>query len=473
MFLDCEDPHKLDQLQQIIDTATQRLQQRHLAGLDVAGMLSIVRSFIISHHRVCYGGTALNELIKKADPSKVFYQANEIPDYDFFSPTAKQDAKTLANQLYQKGYKYIEAKGGVHSGTFKVYAQLVPIADITQLPDKLFKEVQKESVKIDKIAYADSNFLRMELYRELCNPLDDPTRWEKLYSRLCTLNQLYPIQVDVNSCLSQLFRPNPLTSKEIKLRNLVTTFIQQKKLVMFGATAVSVYLQYESQLYRYHKQEPYGFKFRFKPDEAVLTSPTNSQFDVLSEQAASDAKVLRGVLAKSGITTYQVFHQRMGEVLPDHFEVGTVAGKTRTALIYLYQTTACLSYQTFQTGKSSFRIGTIFTILYLYYAFYFYSPIRPYYQRDNIMCLTYYLSEFLKKYNQDTLTEGIARSFSLDCYGHQTSFEETKQKQFDKRIQYLKEKQTQKKKKTAKKPATVVTKTPSRESFLLYRPELA
>ncbi len=106
MFLDCDDPHKLDQLQKIIDAATQRLQDRYQAGIDVAGMLSIVRNFIISHHRVCYGGTALNEQIKKADPSKAFYQANEIPDYDFFSPTAKQDAKTLANQLYQKGQEY-------------------------------------------------------------------------------------------------------------------------------------------------------------------------------------------------------------------------------------------------------------------------------------------------------------------------------------------------------------------------------
>ena len=85
MFLDCNDPRAVDQLQQIVEEARQRIRQRHLSGLDITGMLTVVRNFIISHHRVCYGGTALNELIKEADPSKGFYHTDEIPDYDFKS----------------------------------------------------------------------------------------------------------------------------------------------------------------------------------------------------------------------------------------------------------------------------------------------------------------------------------------------------------------------------------------------------
>ena len=39
----------------------------------------------------------------------------------FFSPEPLKDAKELADIYYKAGFEEVEAKAGVHSGTFKVF----------------------------------------------------------------------------------------------------------------------------------------------------------------------------------------------------------------------------------------------------------------------------------------------------------------------------------------------------------------
>jgi len=43
----------------------------------------------------------------------------DLPDYDFYSPNALQDAKELADIYFKKGYEEVEAKSGQHHGTTK------------------------------------------------------------------------------------------------------------------------------------------------------------------------------------------------------------------------------------------------------------------------------------------------------------------------------------------------------------------
>ena len=77
---------------------------------------------------------AINNILpKKAQ----FYKTNEFPDYDFFSNDALSDAKKLADIYFKQGYGNVEAKSGVHVGTYKVYVNFFNIADITQL-DKIY-----------------------------------------------------------------------------------------------------------------------------------------------------------------------------------------------------------------------------------------------------------------------------------------------------------------------------------------------
>jgi hypothetical protein len=58
-------------------------------------MLTIVENFIIRKKLICYGGTAINNILPKYAQ---FYKRDiEIPDYDFFSENALEDAKELAD----------------------------------------------------------------------------------------------------------------------------------------------------------------------------------------------------------------------------------------------------------------------------------------------------------------------------------------------------------------------------------------
>ena len=62
-------------------------------------LLGVVEQFMKKNKRICYGGTAINSILPK---DKQFYDFDiDIPDYDFFSPTALEDAKALCN-LFKK-----------------------------------------------------------------------------------------------------------------------------------------------------------------------------------------------------------------------------------------------------------------------------------------------------------------------------------------------------------------------------------
>ena len=50
----------------------------------------------------------------------------------------------LSDQLVRAGVASVEAKPGVHLGTFKVFADWTGVADITHLNSKIFNKLWKE-----------------------------------------------------------------------------------------------------------------------------------------------------------------------------------------------------------------------------------------------------------------------------------------------------------------------------------------
>jgi len=155
-------------------------------------IISIVEQFIIKKKLICYGGTAINNILPKKDQ---FYDlTREIPDYDFFSPNSLDDAKELADIFYKKGFSDVEAKSGMHTGTYKVFVNFIGVADITFIEPELFKSLMREAIEKNGIHYAPVNFLRMSMYLEISRPDGDVTRWEKVYSRLMRFNKNYPLK---------------------------------------------------------------------------------------------------------------------------------------------------------------------------------------------------------------------------------------------------------------------------------------
>ena len=184
-FNDCE----LAILRAAVDKA-EEIQGRKVANSpEIKQIIGIVENFLRKKQLICYGGTAVNNILPK---QKQFYNKDiEIPDYDFYSPNALNDAKELVDIYVENGFQEVEAKSGQHHGTYKVFVNFIPVADITSIPKELYKAIKKETVKVAGVLYSPPNLLRMNMYLELSRPAGDTSRWEKVLKRLTLLNKFY------------------------------------------------------------------------------------------------------------------------------------------------------------------------------------------------------------------------------------------------------------------------------------------
>lgn len=136
-FQECE----LAILRMAVDKAEAKIAKRVVNSEDIKKMISIVEDFIKVKNLICYGGTAINNILPIEDQ---FYDKDvEIPDYDFFTPSALDDAKELADIYYKNGYTDVEAKAGQHHGTYKVFVNFIPVADLTQFPKEIYNALKK------------------------------------------------------------------------------------------------------------------------------------------------------------------------------------------------------------------------------------------------------------------------------------------------------------------------------------------
>ena len=95
-FNDCE----LAILRMAVDKAEEKIGKRIVNSGDIQKIIKIVEDFIKVKNLICYGGTAINNILPEEDQ---FYNKEvEIPDYDFFTTNALEDAKDLADIYYKK-----------------------------------------------------------------------------------------------------------------------------------------------------------------------------------------------------------------------------------------------------------------------------------------------------------------------------------------------------------------------------------
>jgi endonuclease YncB( thermonuclease family) len=394
-FQDCE----LAILRQAVDES-EKLQGSKMANSsEVAEIIQILEDFLVKKKLICYGGTAINNILPKFAQ---FYDKNiEIPDYDFFSMHALDDAKELANIYYQTGYDEVEAKAGMHPGTFKVYVNFLPVADITFLHPILFASLQKDAITIAGIRYAPPNYLRMGMFLELSRPQGDVSRWEKVLKRINLLNRFYPLKpekpCDNIDFQREMDRPeNRAISEEVYYLTR-DSFIDQG-LVFLGGYGTLMYSKYMPA--NHQKQ------IEKIPD-----------FDVLAENPVKAATITKDKLQDAGYKNVRlVQHTAIGEVIPEHVEI-IVNGDT---VAFLYNPIACHSYNTIEVGEKEVNVGTIDTMLSFYLAFVYAD--KPYFNRDRILCMAMYLFHVEQKNRLEQ--KGLLKRFTLTCYGKQETLEE-------------------------------------------------
>jgi hypothetical protein len=400
-FQECE----LAILRQAVDE-TEKIQGEKIAKNDeIKKILLIVENFIRKKKLVCYGGTAINNILPK---QAQFYDRDvEIPDYDFFSPNALEDAKELADIYYKEGYIDVEAKSGVHMGTFKVFVNYIPIADITLLDKVIYKSISKESIIVSGIRYAPPNYLRMAMYLELSRPQGDVSRWEKVMKRLTLLNDHYPMKPngDCNNIDFQRKMDSDSDDSERLYITIRDAFINES-VIFFGGYATSLYSKYMTE----------------KQQHIVRKIP---DFDVISEDPEKCAIIIKEHLMREGFKQIKfVRNKPIGEIIPENIEL-RVGNET---MAFIYKPIACHSYNTIVLNNMKINIATIDTILAFYLSFIYAD--KPYYQKDRLLCMAQFLFEIEQKNRLEQ--KGLLKRFSIDCYGKQPTLEEMRAEKSEK-----------------------------------------
>jgi hypothetical protein len=409
-FDECE----LAILRMQVDEAQKKMSKRAVNTPDIKRIITIVEEFIKKKQLVCYGGIAINALLPEDE--KIYDFELELPDYDFFSANAMEDAKELADIYYKAGYSEVEAKAGQHHGTFKVYVNFLGVADITLLPKELFQTIKKNAVKVNEILYTDPNFLRMGMYLELERPSGDTDRWEKVLKRLILINKYYPLSTD--HCKMVEFQQEMENKEnEDKIYNTVKNVFINQGVVFFGGYAISQYSQYMPK----------------KLQKKVQHIP---DFDVLAHDPKKIAEIVKERLKDIHINNVKIVkHESIGEVVPEHYEIRV--GKDTVA--FLYQPVACHSYNVIMINGKKVRIATIDTMLSFYLAFLYAN--RKYYNIDRILCMSKFLFDVQQKNRLQQ--KGLLKRFSILCYGHQDSREEMRAQKAEK-FKELQDKKTSK-----------------------------
>jgi hypothetical protein len=423
-FQECE----LAILRSAIDKAEERSGRAVANSGEVKKIINIVENFIRRKKVICYGGTAINNILPKADQ---FYNTEiEIPDYDFFSFNALNDSKELTDDYVKAGFLEVEAKSGQHKGTYKVFVNFIPVADITFLHKEIYKSVRKEAIKVDGILYAPPNYLRMSMYLELSRPAGDVSRWEKILKRLTLLNKNYPLKSKHCDDIEAFQREMINKEDEDKIFEITRNSFINQGVVFFGGYAISLYLQYMPR--HLHK------KLEKIPD-----------FDVLSEDPKKTAEILRERLKDVGYKTVKIIKRKeIGEIVAPHYQIMVGAD----TIAFIYKPIACHSYNIIAVDREKVKIATIDTMLSFYLAF-LYSD-RNYYDSERIVCMAQFLFEVQQKNRLQQ--KGLLRRFSISCYGHQETVEEMRAEKAEK----FKELKDYKKKHSAEYD----------EWFLRYRP---
>lgn len=333
----------------------------------------MIEEFMIKNKLIGYGGMAINALLPI---DKQFYSDIDVPDYDFFSPTAEKHAVQLSNKLNNLKLD-VEVKSALFEGTYKIFVNAIPIVDITQIDQDLFDNLHKSTVRRHGIYYAPYNYLRMSMYQELSRPMGDLSRWQKVYQRLSLLNETHPLLV--RSC--NVAETNILSKEE---QDLFSNIVEKMKdFVWLGDYAM------------YYYQSLFPKKYQ-TPKQNCLYVQVEDIEVVKDKLKGFNYKLVKH--ANKFITLYQVYFY----------------GK---CLLYVILSDSCQSYNIIDGNK----IASYDTILSIYYMLSFMGQIKEI--NVNKLLSYCFLLENIKPQKNDK----IMRRFRLPCNGNQKSYEQIRQ----------------------------------------------
>lgn len=403
---------ELDIVKDISDKLDKYKSKLFIKNSRINEISKIAEDFIKKKGFICYGGTAINDILPKKD--RFYDKKIDIPDYDVYSTNAMENAKELSDIYFKNGFKYVEAKSAVHTGTYKVQVDFIPIVDITELSKNMFNKLNKEVITINKMKYASPNFLRMSMYKELSQPLADPSRWEKVFKRLNLLNKTYPLSFEkcVNKTLQKKMTSyNCSANKETckKIYNIILNYIQVNELVIFGTFSNLLYNKYSKQ-------------------SNVFKDVYDSDFDVLSEHPLKVAKDIKIRLERNGFGNVFILKKKeLSEYIGEYY----IIQLNNDHIMRIYKPLACFGYNNIKINNKIYKIASLDTLSHLYLTFY-YSD-RTEYNTDHLLCVASFLFDIMERHSLKS--RKLLKRLNTPCYGTQHTIHHILKERFNLSLQ--------------------------------------
>jgi hypothetical protein len=413
-------------LQEAIKKAAEALGRETAHDKELLRALSVVREFIQRKKRICYGGTAMNEILPK---SKRFYDPDtDLPDYDFYTPDVDQDVEDLIQDLQKAGFKDIYHKVGIHEGTKKILVNFVAVADITAIDEELYAVIFRRSVVKDSIHYTDPEILRMMMYLELSRPHGDVSRWEKVFERLQLINQEFPMR---GKCKGEQ-RYTQLIPKEV--HKIVLDYGIEKERILCNGPLAAIYSK--------------GIRHKTFFDTKV-----SGPLFFTSPDPKADISELKSRLPGYDLSKY--LHEARGDIVPMRVELrmGDVP------VCMFIEETACHSYNTvLLPDRRRIDIASLEFLITLYLSILIFTNHSTDFLGEQILCQVKHFIELSRENYRAKRSQ--FPPFSLKCKGHQVSYVSL----LKAKIGRVKEEKEKEKKRTRKMKRKQRAKTKKAES---------
>lgn len=358
--------------------------------------IEVVENFLRKRHRLCYGGQAINAHLPKAYQ---FYDPEySVPDYDFFTPSQKSDLLLLVKDLRAAGFVEIYVREGMHEGTFKIYVDYVPIADMTAIDPSLYRILSRREYRLNGISYLDANTLRMMMYLELSRPAGEVSRWGKVYERLVLFNEFAARP----PCHIKPMAPHSLSSEQV---SFTLSFMVEHQRVFAGADLISFYdhtfrTRTKRSKWRMTTKRPLLFYSPTPQEDADHLMKAFRQM----EEADTDMK-----RTKMRIVSYD---SKGMEMLPSM----KIMVRGKSPLVFIIRQSACHAYVTFPLDRDrSLLIASMDTLITLYFSL---GLIRSsYFDMGSMECAANHMVQLSIQARDRS---GPFPFISIRCKGHQS-----------------------------------------------------
>jgi hypothetical protein len=264
----------------------------------------------------------------------------------------------------------------------------VPVADISDMAEDMFKLIQKRAVAVDGILFCDPGMLRMFMYLELSRPRGEVERWHKVYQRLTLLNHEYPLE----DCKDDI----TMQHLDADIRKIILDFCVKRKNVMVGPEFI--------ELLDKNKDKTHIDTLAKRGGPVIF----------LSAKAKEEAEDLRDILgAKGGKVQIEEFTSPS-----DHVFNYVMLKRKGEKIALIFQEDSCHAYTLLTVdGGAEMRVATPDMILHLYYTLMIFGKKEKSFFQNSLDCLIrkiFTINERARNYPTK-----FVPPFGLRCSGHQ------------------------------------------------------